>query len=60
MLIVLILVGAVVSVSLVGVVAVVQIGVAREESERSLRFQPATRTSAMTRRIVGAHGTFRP
>jgi hypothetical protein len=60
MLIIVVLAAAIVGASLAGVIAVVQIGVACEESERSLRFRPATRTSAMTRRIVGAHGTFRP
>jgi hypothetical protein len=60
MLIVVFLVAAVIGTSLIGVVAVVQIGIACEESERSLRFRPATLTSAITRRIVGAHGTFRP
>jgi hypothetical protein len=59
-LIIVVLAAAVVVASLAAVIAVVQIGVACEESERSLRFRPATLTSTITRRIVGAHGTFRP
>jgi hypothetical protein len=60
MLVIVYLVTALAGASIVGVVAVVQIGVACEESGRSLRSGPATRAAAMTRRIVGAHGTFRP
>jgi hypothetical protein len=60
MLIVVFLVTAVAGASIVGVIAVVQIGIACEESDRSLMLRPATLASAVTRRIVGAHGTFRP
>lgn len=60
MLIIVFLVTALIGGSIVGVIAAVRISIASEESDRSLRLRPASRTSAMTRRIVGAHGTFRP
>ena len=43
-----------------GLIAVVWLGIFREEADYSLRLGPATRASALTRRIVGLHVTFRP
>ncbi|HUY48368.1 MAG TPA: hypothetical protein VMV92_22005 [Streptosporangiaceae bacterium] len=60
MLIVVFLVTAFAGASMVGLIAVVRLSIAREDSDHSLMRRPASRTSAMTRRIVGTHGTFRP
>lgn len=38
-----------------GAIALVRAGIAREESENSLRDEPPTRTSAATRRMVGLY-----
>jgi hypothetical protein len=38
-----------------GVIALLRAGIAREESENSLRDEPPTRSSAVTRRIVGLY-----
>ena len=60
MLVVVFLVTAFAGASMVGLITVVRVSIAREDSDHSLMFGPSTRTSAMTRRIVGTHGTFRP
>jgi uncharacterized protein YneF (UPF0154 family) len=39
--------------AIVGAIALVRAGIAREESESSLRHEPPTRASAVTRRMVG-------
>lgn len=41
--------------SVAGAIALVRAGIAREESENSLRHGPPTRTSAATRRMVGLY-----
>lgn len=38
-----------------GLVALVQVGIAREEHDRSLLDEPSTLTAALTRRIVGLY-----
>lgn len=44
----------------IGLIVVVWLGIFREEADHSLRLEPATRASALARRIVGLHVTFRP
>jgi hypothetical protein len=41
--------------AIAGVVALVRVGIAREESDKSLPGAPTTRAGAATRRIVGWH-----
>jgi hypothetical protein len=60
MLILVFLVVALIAVAIVGLIVLVWLGIAREEADYSLRIGPSTRASAMTRRIVGLHMTFRP
>jgi hypothetical protein len=40
-----------------GIVALLRVGIAREEADRSLLRQPPTRAAAATRRVVGWHGS---
>jgi hypothetical protein len=60
MLIIMFLAIAMIAVMIVGLIGMVCLGIAREEADYSLKLGPATRASAMTRRIVGLHITFRP
>jgi hypothetical protein len=60
MLILLFLVIALASIAIFGLIVLVWLGIAREEADYSLKIGPSTRASAMTRRIVGLHMTFRP
>ena len=60
MLILVFLVVALIAVAIVGLIVLVWLGIAREEADYSLKIGPTTRASAMTRRIVGLHMTFRP
>jgi hypothetical protein len=41
--------------AIAGVIALLRAGIAREESENSLRDEPPTRTSAATRHLVGLY-----
>lgn len=50
-----IVVGAFIAGVVVGVIALLRAGIAREESDQSLRGEPTTRASVVTRRIVGLH-----
>jgi hypothetical protein len=47
--------GAFIAGVLVGVIALLRAGIAREESGRSLRDEPPNRASAVTRRMVGLY-----
>jgi hypothetical protein len=58
MLILMLLITAIIAMAMAGLIALVCLGIGREEADYSLRFGPATRTSALARRIVGLHGTF--
>lgn len=60
MLILVFLVIALIAAAMVGLIVLVLLGIAREEADYSLKLGPSTRASAMTRRIVGLHVTFRP
>jgi hypothetical protein len=60
MLIFMFLVVALIAVAIIGLIVLVWLGIAREEADYSLKIGPSTRASAMTRRIVGLHMTFRP
>jgi hypothetical protein len=60
MLILMFLVIALVAAAMIGLILLVVVGIAREETDYSLKIGPSTRASAMTRRIVGLHMTFRP
>lgn len=40
-----------------GIVALLRVGIAREENDRSLNRRPPTRAAAATRRVVGWHGS---
>jgi len=54
--IVILILAAPIATGIVGVVALVRAGIAREERGRGLAGRPASRTEAATRRIVGWHG----
>jgi hypothetical protein len=60
MLIIVFLVTAFFVAAIAALIVLLCAGIAREEADKSLGLEPATRTAAMTRRIVGAHGIFRP
>ena len=51
-----ILAAATISAAIAATVVLLQLGIAREESDSSLHGEPATRAAAATRRIVGWHG----
>lgn len=53
MIAIIILAGAILASVVAGVIALVRVGIAREESDNSLRGKPATRSAALTRRLVG-------
>lgn len=55
MIIIAIVVGAFIAGVIVGIVALLRAGIAREESTGSLRDGPPNQASAVTRRIVGLH-----
>ena len=60
MLILVLLVVALIAAAMIGLIVLVWLGIGREEADYSLKIGPSTRASAMTRRIVGLHVTFRP
>ena len=51
-----ILAAATISGAIAGLVVLLRLGIAREESDSSLHGVPATRAAALTRRMVGWHG----
>jgi hypothetical protein len=60
MLIIVLFITAILAAGTAGLIALVCAGIASEEADMSLRLGPSTRASALTRRIVGLHITFRP
>lgn len=50
-----ILAAAFIAGAIAAVVALLRLGIAREESDSSLRAEPATRVCAATRRLTGLH-----
>jgi len=55
MIAIIILAAAIVASILAGAVALVRAGIAREESDNSLRGEPPTLAAALTRRVVGLY-----
>lgn len=45
---------------LVGIAALLRLGIACEESRRSLRYYPGTRSAAATRRVLGLYVSMPP
>jgi hypothetical protein len=52
-----ILVATFIAGAIAGIIALLRLGIAREESDKSLLGEPATRAAAATRRIVGWYGS---
>jgi hypothetical protein len=50
-----ILVAAISAIAIASVLTLLRAGIAREDSDQSLRRAPATRAAAMTRRMVGLY-----
>ncbi|MGH3275539.1 MAG: hypothetical protein ACRDNZ_14605 [Streptosporangiaceae bacterium] len=60
MLIIVFLVAAIMTAAITVLITLTVIGIAHEEAGKSLRLGPPTLASALARRIVGLHITFRP